>query len=226
MSFYAKSVSFWPNEWIFKYSDKIMSCKLWSKVTSVFLNINFWAKIIEVLWEMLTFWNYCALLLKVNNLLENMLIFRKLWLFIHVQIFIRVFLLLENCYFDSKYDFIRWYFGKSVIFLVKFTFQVALFLFGKKYHFMQKVLVFDQMSEFLRTVIKSCRAKLWSKVTSVFLNSNCCAKMSILGKKNWISWEMLIFFKQVCTTTESEHLIGKHAYFQKIVTFCVIVYIH
>ena len=77
---------------------------------------------------MLIFSNNCALLLKVNNLLENMLIFRKLWLFIHVQIFIRVFLLLKNCYFDSKYDFIRWYFGKSVIFLVKFTFQVALFL--------------------------------------------------------------------------------------------------
>ena len=34
------------------------------------------------------------------------------------------------------------------------------------------------------------------------------------------------FFKQLCTTTESEHLIGKHAYFQKIMTFCVIVYIH
>ena len=226
MSFYAKSVSCWPNEWIFKYSDKIMSCKLWSKVTSVFLNINFWAKIIEVLWEMLTFWNYCALLLKVNNLLENMLIFRKLWLFIHVQIFIRVFLLLENCYFDSKYDFIRWYFGKSVIFLVKFTFQVALFLFGKKYPFMQKVLVFDQMSEFLRTVIKSCRAKLWSKVTSVFLNINFCAKMSILGEKKLNFVRNVDFFKQVCTTTESEHLIGKHAYFQKIVTFCVIVYIH
>ena len=72
--------------------------------------------------------------------------------------------------------------------------------------------------------IMSC--KLWSKVTSVFLNINFCAKMSILGKKNWISWEMLIFFKEVCTTTESEYLIGKHAYFQKIVTFCVIVYIH
>ena len=155
MSFYAKSVSFWPNEWIFKYSDKIMSCKLWSKVTSVFLNINFCAKMSIlgeknwISWEMLIFPNNCALLLKVNILLENMLIFRKLWLFVwmsiyikklsnliktsiflrkclfvHVLIFIRVFLLLENCYFDSKYDFIRWYFGKSVIFLVKFTFQV------------------------------------------------------------------------------------------------------
>ena len=107
--------------------------------TSIFVQkCQFWAKIIEVLWEMLTFWNYCALLLKVNILLENMLIFRKFdflceclytlrncqnmiktsiflrkCLFVHVLIFIRVFLLLENCYFDSKYDFIRWYFGKS-----------------------------------------------------------------------------------------------------------------
>ena len=60
---------------------------------------------------------------------------------------------------------------------------IALFLFGKKYHFMQKVLVFGQMSEFLSTLIKSSRAKLWGKVTSVFLNINFCAKLSILGKK-------------------------------------------
>ena len=125
--------------------------------------------------------------------------------------------------------------------------------------------------------------KLWSKVTSVFLNINFCAKMSIFGKKSWISWEMLIFsnkcalllkvnislenmlifrnlwlfvwlsiyikklsnliktsiflrkwnfvrnfdfFKQLCSTSECEYLIGKHAYFQKILTFCVKVYIH
>ena len=130
-NFYAKSVSFWPNEWIFKYSDKIMSCKLWSKVTSVFLNINFCAKMSILGKKKLNFVrnvdfsNKCALLLlKVNILLENMLIFRKLWLFVwlstsrncriliktsiflrkclfvHVLIFIRLFLLLENCYFD------------------------------------------------------------------------------------------------------------------------------
>ena len=60
---------------------------------------------------------------------------------------------------------------------------MALFLFGKKYHFMQKVLVFGQRSEFLSTVIKSSRAKLWGKVTSVFLNINFCAKMSIFWEK-------------------------------------------
>ena len=135
---------------------KSSRAKLWSKVTSVFLNINFCAKL-SIFWEKkrnfvrnFDFFNNCALLVSVNILLENMLIFRKFWLFVwksiyikklsnliktsiflrkclfvHVLIFIRVFLLLENCYFDSKYDFIRWYFGKSVIFLVKFTFQVA-----------------------------------------------------------------------------------------------------
>ena len=88
MLFYAKSVSFWPNEWIFKYSDKIMSCKLWSKVMSVFLNINFCAKMSIlrnkkwISWEMLIISNKCAILLKVNILLETMLISRKLWLFL------------------------------------------------------------------------------------------------------------------------------------------------
>ena len=106
--------------------------------TSIFVqNCQFFGKKNEILWEILTFSNNCALLVSVNILLENMLIFRKLWLFVwmsiyinklsnliktsiflkkclfvHVLFFIRVFLLLENCYFDSKYDFIRWYFGK------------------------------------------------------------------------------------------------------------------
>ena len=103
---------------------------------------------------------------------------------------------------------------------------MALFLFGKKYHFMQKVLVFGQRSEFLSTVIKSSRAKLWGKVTSVFLNINFCAKLSIFGKKNWNIVRNFDFFKQLCSTSECEYLIGKHAYFQKILTFCVNVYIH
>ena len=50
---------------------------------------QFWAKKIEFLWEMLIFSNKCALLLKVNILLENMLIFRKLWLFVWLSIYIK-----------------------------------------------------------------------------------------------------------------------------------------
>ena len=147
-----------------------MSCKLWSKVTNVFLNINFCAKmsilgkkIIEVLWEMLTFWNYCALLLKVNILLENMLIsenfdflceclytlrncqnmiktsiFLRKCLFVHVLIFIRVILLLENCYFDSKYDFIRWYFRKKCHFPSKIYISGGINFLEKSSNFLRK----------------------------------------------------------------------------------------
>ena len=89
---------------------------------------------------------------------------------------------------------------------------------------MQKVLVFGQMSEFLSTVIKSSRAKLWGEVTSVFLNINFCAKLSIFWKKIEIL-RNVDFFKQLCSTSECEYLIGKHAYFQKILTSCVNVYI-
>ena len=101
---------------------------------------------------------------------------------------------------------------------------MALFLFGKKYHFMQKVLVFGQRSEFLSTVIKSSRAKLWGKVTSVFLNINICAKLNFLGKKIEILWEILTFSNNLCSTSECEYLIGKHAYFQKILTLCECLY--
>ena len=45
---------------------------------------------------------------------------------------------------------------------------------------MQKVLVFGQVSEFLSTVIVQ---NFGGKVTSVFLNINFCAKLSILGGK-------------------------------------------
>ena len=114
---------------------------------------------------MLTFWNYCALLLKVNILLENMLIFRKLWLFVWlslyikklncqnmiktsiflrkclfvlVLIFIRVFLLLENCYFDSKYDFIRWYFGQKYHFSNKIYISCGINSLEKSRNFLRK----------------------------------------------------------------------------------------
>ena len=73
---------------------------------------------------------------------------------------------------------------------------MALFLFGKEYHFMQKVLVFGQRSEFLSTVIKSSRAKLWGKVTSVFLNINFCAKLSIF-------WEKKLKFCEKCWLFET-----------------------
>ena len=104
----------------FSSSDKIMSCKLWSKVTSVFLNINFCAKMSIlgkknwISWEMLIFSNNCALLLKVNILLENMLIFRILWLFVWLSIYIKK---LSNS--DKNFNFLRKFLFVHVLIFIK-----------------------------------------------------------------------------------------------------------
>ena len=58
-----------------------MSCKLWDKVTSVSVNINFGAKmsiLCKKMWKFgrnVDFFIKCALLLKVIMLLQNMPIF-------------------------------------------------------------------------------------------------------------------------------------------------------
>ena len=71
-----------------------MSCKVWGKITSVSVNINFvqkcqfCAKRIEILGEMLTFYIKCGLLLKVIIFLQNVLIFRKKWLLVWRFIYI------------------------------------------------------------------------------------------------------------------------------------------
>ena len=132
--------------------------------TSIFVqNCQFLGKKIEILCEILTFSNNCALLVSVNILLENMLIFRKFWLFmwmsiyikklsnliktsiflrnclfVHVLIFIRVFILLENCYFDSKYDFIRWYFGQKCHFPSKIYISGGINFLEKSSNFLRK----------------------------------------------------------------------------------------
>ena len=170
MSFYAKSVSFWPNKWIFKYSDKIMSCKLWSKVTSVFLNINFCAKnvnfgkkkiefrekcwffqtSVHYYWKWTSYWKTCLFSENCDFLCDCLYtsrncriliktsIFLRKCLFVHVLIFIRVFLLLENCYFDSKYDFIRWHFGQKYHFSNNICISVGINSLEKSRNFLRK----------------------------------------------------------------------------------------
>ena len=131
--------------------------------TSIFVQkCQFWEKK-WISWEMLIFSNNCALLLKVNILLENMLIFRKFWilcdclytsrncriliktliflrkcLFVTVLIFIRVFLSLKNCYFDSKYDFIRWHFGQKCYFPSRIYISGGIHSLDKLSNFLRK----------------------------------------------------------------------------------------
>ena len=81
--FYAKSVSFWANDWNSKFIDKIISCKLWGKVTSVSVNINFGAKMSilckkkwnfgrNVDWKLLSFCKICLYLEKCDFLCEGL----------------------------------------------------------------------------------------------------------------------------------------------------------
>ena len=132
--------------------------------TSIFVqNCQFFGKKIEILWEILTFSNNCALLMsgisywKTCLFLENFdflceclytlrncqnmiitPIFLRKCLFVHVLIFIRVFLLLENCYFDSKYDFIRWYFGRKCHFSNKIYISCGINSLEKSSNFLRK----------------------------------------------------------------------------------------
>ena len=133
MSFYAKSVSFWPNEWIFKYSDKIMSCKLWSKVTSVFLNINFCAKMSIlgkknwISWEMLIFqtsvhyyywkwisyWKTCLFSENCDFLCDCLYTSRNCRILIKTSIFLR------KCLFVHVLIFIKVFYLWKILILIQ-----------------------------------------------------------------------------------------------------------
>ena len=141
-----------------------------------------------------------------------------------------IFIFLANGYSFQKCSFLV-----EILSFLKEVFSVfekcqilmALFLFGKKYHFMQKLLVFGQMSEFLSTVIKSSRAKLWGKCNECFSQNHfLCKNVNFWGKKIEILWEMLTFSNNCALLVSVNILFGKHAYFQKIFSFCVNVYIH
>ena len=118
------------------------------------------------------------------------------------------------------------FYYKSILCFWKVSVFGGVFPFVKKCHFMQKSVSFWPNEWIFKYSNKIMLCKLWSKVTSVFLNINFCAKMSILSKNNWSSVRNVDFLKLLCTTTESEYPIGKHAYFQKNLTFCVNVFIH
>ena len=143
--------------------------KLWGKVTSVFLNINFCAKlsifwkkmkfcekfwlfqtIVHYYWKWTSYWKTCLFsencdflcdcLYTSRNcrILIKTLIFLRKCLFVHVLIFIKVFLLLENCYFDSKYNFIRWYFGQKCHFPSKIYISGGINFLEKSSNFLRK----------------------------------------------------------------------------------------
>ena len=109
--------------------------------------------------------------------------------------------------------------------LEKCQILMALFIFGKKYHFYAKSVSFWPNEWIFKYSgkIKSC--KTLGKSNECFSQHQfLCKTVNFLGKKIEIL-RNFDFFKQFCSTSECEYLIGKHAYFQKILTFCVNVYI-
>ena len=120
----------------FSTSIFVQKCQFWEKKLNFVRNVDFFKQLCttteseHLIGNMLISENcdfLCDCLYTSRNcriLIKTLIFFRKC-LFVHVLIFIKVFYLLENCYFDSKYHFIRWYFGQKCPFLVKFTFQVV-----------------------------------------------------------------------------------------------------
>ena len=74
--------------------------------------------------------------------LTNCLILVKNYSFFgYVLIFIKVFLLLEYCYFDSKYHILQWYFGQKCHFPSKSYYTCVMNSLHKLSNFLRKVLI-------------------------------------------------------------------------------------
>ena len=113
----------------FSTSIFVQKCQFLEKKKLNFVrNVDFFQTSVHYYWKWTSYWKTCSFsenfdflceclytLRNCQNMIKTSIFLRKC-LFVHVLIFIRVFLLLENCYLDSKYDFIRWYFGQKVSF--------------------------------------------------------------------------------------------------------------
>ena len=175
----------------FSTSIFVPKCQFWKKKIEFREKCWFFQTSVHYYWKWISYWKTCSFsencdflceclytLRNCQNMIKTSIFLRK-WVFVHMLIFIRVFLLLENCYLDS----------------------------------------------FLSTVIKSSRAKLWGKVTSVFLNINICAKLNFLGKKIEILWEILTFSNNCALLVSVNILLENMLIFRKF-WLCVNVYIH
>ena len=97
-----------------------------------------------------------------------------------------IFNFLANCHHFKKCYFLVEIFvflKQYPLCLKSVNFWRCCFLLEKKMSIYAKHLFCWQMSEFSSTMIKSCCANFWGKVTSVPLNINFLAKLSILFNK-------------------------------------------
>ena len=134
---------------VFFSSIFMQKCQFWEKI-EFREKCWFFQTSVHYYWKWTSYWKTCLFsencdfmcdcLYTSRNcrILIKTSIFLRKCLFVHVLIFIRVFLLLENCYFDSKYDFIRWYFGQKYHFSNKIYISVGINSLEKSSNFLRK----------------------------------------------------------------------------------------
>ena len=134
----------------FSTSIFVQKCQFWEKKIEFREKCWFFQTIVHYYWKWTSYWKTCLFSENCDFLCECLYtsrncriliktsIFLRKCLFVHVLIFIRVFLLLENCYFDSKYDFIRWYFGKKCHFPSKIYISGGINFLEKSSKFLRK----------------------------------------------------------------------------------------
>ena len=113
-------------------------------------NVDFFRTLVHYYWKWTSYWKTCLFsencdflcdclyTSRNSRILIKTLIFLRKCFFVHVLIFIKVFLLLENCYFDSKYHFIRWYFRQKCHFPSKIYISGGINFLEKSSNFLRK----------------------------------------------------------------------------------------
>ena len=136
------------------------------------------------------------------------------------RILIKVFYLLENCYFDSKYDFIRWYFGQKCHFSNKIYISCGINSLEKSSNFLRKgvnlAVNFGKMTIGIRSNLIVSLKKMTIRFISIFSLSvfhwykrKSCRNTNIEGYFHFSSkWQLVLcqLFRYVCFTGISENL--------------------
>ena len=123
-------------------------------------------------------------------------------------IFIKVFHLFENCYFDSKCHFVQWYFGQECHFPSKICITLGINSLEKLSNFLRKVLILlsilGKMTLGFRSILVVNSKKKW-QVLIFFVMWASLVKSKILQKQQF--WR--IFF----------HFCSKWSPFSKMLVF-------
>ena len=129
---------------------------------------------------------------KVSNS-DKKLQFLRICSFVYVLIFIKVFHLLENCYFDSKYHFVQWYFGQECHFPSKIYIKLGINSLEKLSNFLRMVLILGKVTVVFRSilVVNSEKMTICFRSFNFFVICASVVKAKILQKH--LFWRIFSF---------------------------------